>query len=134
MKHKIRFATGTFANYQRIIKAYAGRVHARLPEHVRPWVSLNDLIQEGNIALIEAIRNYRPGKEAKFTTFFITILNATYIKLFQFHNYQKRKPEGKLVQLEEIENVGAESREIMKAELRMYLEETGQENLLRFLE
>ncbi|TCJ15850.1 sigma-70 family RNA polymerase sigma factor [Rubrobacter taiwanensis] len=65
-----RAAAGDRAARRRLIEGNLGMVAALARRYARRWgVSLDDLLQEGALALVQAVNSYDPGREMRFSTY-----------------------------------------------------------------
>jgi len=67
---------------EHLIIAHAGLVQANATEICRKyncWDRLNDLVSEGNVALIKAVDNFDPGKGVRIATFAWLRINGAMI-------------------------------------------------------
>jgi RNA polymerase primary sigma factor len=65
-----RLASGDQNARRRLIEAYLGMVSALSRRYARRWgIPLEDLLQEGALALVQAVDHYDPDREMKLSTY-----------------------------------------------------------------
>lgn len=75
-----------------LIKRYASFVHARARSYSRGGPDADDLYQEGMIALLKAVRNYREDAPGRFKTFAAVCVNNKLISTVTAHMRDKNAP------------------------------------------
>ena len=68
-----------------LIKRYGSFVHARARSYSRGGPDADDLYQEGMIALLKAVRNYREDAPGRFKTFAAVCVNNKLISTVTAH-------------------------------------------------
>ena len=68
-------------NYQAVIESVAKTHWAKFPDKLRRLYDLEDLVQEGNIVLLQTRNTWDPGKAASFDTYFTRALHIVYMQI-----------------------------------------------------
>lgn len=75
-----------------LIQRYTALVRLRARRYAIDTLDAEDLFQEGMIALLKAIRNYKPGSDAAFKTFAAVCINNKLRNVLSSHLSQKNVP------------------------------------------
>lgn len=75
-----------------LIQRYAPLVRLRVRVYAKGALDADDLFQEGMIALLKAVRNYRDEEIGSFKTFAVVCINNKLISAFAAHMRDKNAP------------------------------------------
>ena len=75
-----------------LVERYAPVIRVRTRAYARRALEAEDLFQEGMIALLKAVRCYRPGGPGSFGAFAATCVNHKLISAVRAHMRQKNAP------------------------------------------
>jgi DNA-directed RNA polymerase specialized sigma subunit len=111
-------------NAQRVINLYAQRALNIAPLHLKRWISLDDLVQEGNLLLLSLRKRktFDASRGVTFESFFSRCLERYYSWVVARACRRKRAPLA-MESLSEDFDVAAASAEIDGVELRIELEQ-----------
>lgn len=84
-----------------IIKKYRGAVEAAAVKFINTSLDKDDLVQEGMIGLLAAVKSYDRSKGAKFSTYCFTCINNSIQTALRKLNRKKDIPDKDVVPLEE---------------------------------
>ncbi|MBC2853654.1 sigma-70 family RNA polymerase sigma factor [Cetobacterium sp. 2G large] len=82
---------GDEESIERILKSFEQRVYKSTQPFFLKGGDRNDLVQEGFIGLIKAIKNYDENKEASFSTFATLCIKRQMITAIRRQNLEKHK-------------------------------------------
>ncbi len=69
-----------YTSESEILKTHGKRIKFFARKYTNPRASVDDLIQEGNIALLDCARNYRPDSGAELWTYAIKFVRAAMLR------------------------------------------------------
>ena len=84
--------SGDGAALERLLERYAPFVRRRTRVYARRALEAEDLFQEGMLALLKAVRCYRPGRSPNFGAFAAVCVNHKLISALRAHMRQKNAP------------------------------------------
>jgi len=89
-------------------------------QYVKPNVTLEDLVNEGNIGLMEAATKFDPTQGTKFITYAVWYIRKDILKYLYMNERQVRVPNNKLNDLNSLRKVVSEMEQTLSRPISMY--------------
>ena len=89
-------------------------------QYIKPNVTLEDLVNEGNIGLMEAATKFDPSQGTKFITYAVWYIRKDILKYLYINERQVRVPNNKLNDLNSLRKVVSEMEQTLSRPISMY--------------